>query len=120
MAIERDELDEIVRRITETGGLTDDMLGDVRRLRDELDEREAMLNKYKEDRDSGETRGEVREQGEEITNWKEKFDDLERRYKERFMERPTTPDTVKLDQTEDVRRDGEPQTFDELFERREG
>ncbi len=40
--------DKIMRRIMETGGLTEDMERDVQRLRDEYDEREGILRKYGE------------------------------------------------------------------------
>ena len=41
-------MDKILRRIMETGGLTEDMERDIDRLRSDFDEREGMLRRYGE------------------------------------------------------------------------
>lgn len=43
--------DNILQRIWETGGMTPDMEEDIRRLRDEFDEREGILREYGEEYD---------------------------------------------------------------------
>lgn len=64
-------------------------------------------------------------------DWKAKYEELDKtwrdKYKARFFEgsntdssNTTTPDSVKKEQTEDVKDDGEAVTFDDLFEEREG
>lgn len=66
-------IDSILRRIMETGGMTEDMEKDVQSLRDELNEREGILRKYGEEWD-----GEAEE-----FNWSPKpFDDYRSRYEE--------------------------------------
>ena len=55
----------------------------------------------------------VKEKDELDKSWREK-------YKARFFDGETTPDEVKNEQEEDVIRDGEETTFEDLFEEREG
>ena len=48
-------------------------------------------------------------------------DDWRRRYRERFFSgAETTSQEVKEEQEDDVKRDGGPQTYEELFKEREG
>lgn len=83
-------IEEILKRIIGDRDLTDDMLEDIKKLKDSYDEQQGMAN-----------------------HWKTKYDDLRGRYIERFF---TTPEQVK----EDVKEDGEVKSFDELFDEREG
>ena len=57
-------------------------------------------------------------------NWKQKYDDLDKtwreKYRARFFDGGTTPDDVKKDQKDDVLDDGEEKDFDDLFTEREG
>lgn len=139
MALTKAEHEELLRRIAESGGDTANMLDLMQKLRDDYDEREGMLRKYGEtydgenrdrredrdrdrredrDRDEIEDRRERRDRdrGDEI-DWKERYAELDKRYRERFF---STPTEVIRENTEDIKRDGEKQTFEELFERREG
>ena len=55
-------IDKILRRIMETGSLTEDMERDIDRIRSDFDEREGMLRRYGEtydgeDKDEYEWRG---------------------------------------------------------------
>ena len=86
--------EEILKRIIGDRELTDDMLEDIKKLKDSYDEQQGMANQ-----------------------WKSKYDDLRGRYLERFF---TAPEQVKEDTEEDVKEDGEVKTFDELFDEREG
>ena len=60
--------------------------------------------------------------------WKQKYDDLDKswreKYKARFFEGSTvggtTPDDALASQTSDVQDDGEEKTFEDLFTEREG
>ena len=63
MAMTREEVDTIVKRIAETGGFTDEMMEDVKKLKDELDEREGLLASYSEG---------MKE------DWKSKFEEADR------------------------------------------
>lgn len=129
---------EILRRIMETGGLTDDMEKDVQRLRDDFDEREGILRKFGEVYD-GEDRDEYdwSEKGgdtnvytpkEEEKDWKSEYDTLQKRYIDRFFQgvAPTEEnakrETERIinDQRSDIERDGTTQSFDELLYRTEG
>lgn len=135
-------MDNILRRIMETGGLTESMEADVQRLRDDFNEREGILRRYGEtydgeDRDEydwserepeasgGDT--EVYTPREEDFLWESKYKELEKRYIDRFFGGVPDEDYAKgkteeiiREQTADVIRDGEPQSFDELLYRVEG
>ena len=123
--IDINEAYKIIERIADSGGLDDDMLSDLKKLKDELDEREGMLKKY------GETYG-----GED---WRDRAaraererDEIRRKYRDRFLygmdkkaeevedEKETDGREIKREQKEDIKRDGKKQTFEELFEEREG
>lgn len=123
--IDINEAYKIIERIADSGGLDDDMLGDLKKLKDELDEREGMLKKYGESYD-----------GE---NWRDRAeaaererDEIRRKYRDRFLygedkkaeevkdDKQTSREEIKREQKEDIRRDGKKQTFEELFEEREG
>lgn len=135
-------MSKILRRIMESGELTENMETDVNRLRDDFDEREGMLRRYGEvydgeDRDEYEWRERDRNEEadsdeEEIftpreeeklegEDWKGRYDDLKRQYLDRFFGGTEAEVEEIMDETrEDVKRDGEPQTFDELLFRAEG
>ncbi len=87
-------IDEILKRLIGDRDLTDDMLEDIKKLKDSWDEQ----------------RGEAE-------SWKAKYDELRGKYIDRFF---TSPEDVKRDTEEDVKGDGEIKTFEELFEDREG
>ena len=57
-------------------------------------------------------------------NWKQKYDDLDKtwreKYRARFFDAGTTPEDVKDDQKDDVLDDAEEKDFDDLFTAREG
>lgn len=128
-------MNKILRRIMETGGLTPDMEEDIQRLRDDFDEREGILKKYGEtydgeDRDEYEYTGRdtdeiytPKEEEKDAKDWRTKYEEMKARYLDRFF--GGVDNNKKFEETmdetrEDVERDGEPQTFDELLERVEG
>lgn len=122
-------IDKILDRIWETGGMTPDMEEDIKRLRDEYDERKGILDKYGEEYDGEEDEYEFKERERtvyddtEVEMWRDRYEEMKRRYKERFFGTDKMEDDYKdiIDGTEDdVKRDGRPQTFDELLERVEG
>lgn len=67
---------------------------------------------------------ETRTTSEDENEWKTKYDELDKKwrekYKARFFDAGTSPEEVKKDQKEDVEKDGEETSFDDLFEEREG
>lgn len=131
----RSGMTKILRRIMESGGMTDDMEEDVRRLQDDFDEREGILRKYGETYD-GEDRDEYefserdgtpiytpREEDKLADDWRIKYEEMKKRYLDRFFGTDEIEDdyfeTMRKTR-EDVKRDGGPQSFDELLERVEG
>ena len=127
---------KILRRIMETGGMTEDMERDIERLKDDFDEREGILRRYGEvydgeDRDDYEFSGRdsesiytPREEEKEARDWRSKYERMRDRYLDRFFggsqDMDERFDDVMRETREDVERDGEPQTFNELLERVEG
>lgn len=128
-------MNKILRRIMETGGLTPDMEEDIQRLRDDFDEREGILKKYGETYDgedmdeyeyTGRDTDEIytpKEEEKDAKDWRTKYEEMKARYLDRFFGVVDNDKNFEetMDETrEDVERDGEPQTFDELLERVEG
>lgn len=128
----RSGMEKILRRIMESGGMTEDMEQDIERLIDDFDEREGILKRYGEIYD-GEDRDEydyserddinIYTPKEEEKDWKQEYDNLKERYMNRFFGtsdiKEEFDDTME-DTKEDVKRDGTVQSFDELLERTEG
>lgn len=128
----RSGMEKILRRIMESGGMTEDMEQDIERLIDDFDEREEILKRYGETYD-GEDRDEydyserddinIYTPKEEEKDWKQEYDNLKERYMNRFFGtsdiKEEFDDTME-DTKEDVKRDGTVQSFDELLERTEG
>lgn len=106
---------KILDEIWESGGLTNDMEGLIMRLRDDFDEREGVLKKYGETYD-GDDKDDYDFVENEIEDYKSKYEDLKKKYKERFFGKV---EEIKKEQDDDIKRDGTKQTFDELFEERE-
>ena len=128
----RSGMEKILRRIMESGGMSEDMERDVERLKDYFDEREGILKRYGETYD-GEDRDEydyserddinIYTPKEEEKDWKQEYDNLKERYMNRFFGTSDVKDEFDdtMEETkEDVKRDGTIQSFDELLERTEG
>lgn len=102
----RRSMENVLRRIWDTGGLTPDMENDLKRLQDDFDEREGILRKYGEVYD-GEDKAEydwveTRTAAEaQSTNWEERYSQLKQQYMDRFFgsNRITDTDTVIEDAT---------------------
>lgn len=118
MALTRDEYVELLKHISETGGDTDDMLEALKRLQDDFDEREGMLRELGESRDK-ETYTNDDVFDKDGVKWSEKYDDMRRRYRDRFF---TTGTAVIEAQEEDIEKDSDStkMSYDDLFEDREG
>lgn len=121
-------VEKLLRKIMETGGLTNDMADEIKKLKDELDEREGILRKYGEvydgeDKDEYEWKERQLDAREVPDEWEKKYYDLKKEYVDRFFGTDKVKENVTevLRETEeDVKRDGTEQTIEELFERREG
>lgn len=94
----RRSANNLLQRIWETGGLTPDMEEDIKRLRDDFDEREGILRKYGEvydgeDKDEYEwTETRSAEEGQR-TNWQDEYNRMKQRYIDRFFGGNQTQDT---------------------------
>lgn len=126
----RSGMEKILRRIMESGGMSEDMEQDIERLKDDFDEREGILKRYGEtydgeDRDEYDysERDDINIYTPEEKDWKQEYDNLKERYMNRFFGtsdiKEEFDDTME-DTKEDVKRDGTVQSFDELLERVEG
>lgn len=124
-------MDTLLKRIMETGGLTEDMEKDIERLRGDFDEREGILKKYGEEYDGENDEYEFTENvsRETLSNeWEEKYKELKQRYIDRFFGgieegnegEKGEGEEIKEEQKEDIKKDGEDLSFDNLFEEREG
>lgn len=118
-------MNTLLRRIMETGGMTEDMEKDIQRLKDDFDEREGILRRYGEVYD-GEDRDEYDyTEKENKKDWESEYRTLEKRYLDKFFGEGANPsetsyEEIMNDQETDVKRDSEPQTFDELLFNVEG
>lgn len=128
-------MNKILRRIMETGGMTPDMEEDIQRLRDDFDERDGILKKYGETYDgedadeyefTGRDTNEIytpKEEEKDAKEWRTKYEEMKARYLDRFfggVDNNKNFEETMNETREDVERDSEPQTFDELLERVEG
>lgn len=141
MALTKEEHEGILKRIAESGGFTAEMADDLQKLRDEYDEREGMLRRYGErydgenrDRKDWDDRREEREEEDRVDgdykreglrrsreddeDWRAKYIELKKSYIDRFFN--GAREEITESQDRDIERDGDVQTYEELFERREG
>lgn len=107
----KEEHDEILRGILGDGDLTPEMEDFMDRLRKDFDESLVV--------DEKEANEDVENKGDKEVDYKEKYETLKERYKERFF---TSPEEVKKEQEEDVKNDSESdkKEYKELFKEREG
>lgn len=129
-------MNKILRRIMESGELSEELANDVQRIKDDFDERNSYLSRIGEvytgdDVDEYEfspseatNSYSVNEVEGNESNWENKYNELKRQYLDRFFggvePEGTDIQTIMDDTVTDVQRDGEPQTFDELLDRTEG
>lgn len=137
MAYTREEYENLLKEIANSGGDTPAMMELLQKLRDDYDEREGLLKRYGEERDnrapegSEEERDKIRKESEEDNIEdkgerriayddyvpREDYEELRKKYIERFF---TSPDKAKRMQKENVMDDGKKRSFEELFKEREG
>lgn len=137
MAYTREEYENLLKEIANSGGDTPAMMELLQKLRDDYDEREGLLKRYGEERDkrapegSEEERDKIRKESEEDNIEdkgerriayddyvpREDYEELRKKYIERFF---TSTDKAKRMQKENVMDDGKKRSFEELFKEREG
>ena len=120
----RSGINKLLRSIMETGGMTEDIENNVKRIQDDFDEREGFLKKYGETYD-GEDKDEYdfieKTQIEADENYKGKYEEMRQKYLDRFFGGVENKvEEIEEETKEDVKRDGTEQTFEDLFEKREG
>ena len=101
MAMKKEEHERILKEIVEQfGEPTDELLEKIQVLREDYT-------------------GEETKDGED---WENKYKEMKQKYIDRFFSGDVEEKTkeVKKETKEDVKRDGEEQTYEELFERKEG
>lgn len=118
---------DLLSRIMQTGGMTEDMENDLAKIRDDFDEREGILKRYGETYD-GEDRDEyewkerdgssIYQAGPDEKDWKKEYDNLQDRYLKRFF--GVLPETEKTREEEyqvddTVVESEEPKTLDDLI-----
>lgn len=114
-------VNKLLRRIMETGGLTPDMEEDIKRLKDELDEREGVLRKYGEwydgeDKDEFEYAEKASDHATSDADWERRYRELKERYIDRFF--GGTPEEEERDEESESEEEKEV-TVEELFEKKE-
>lgn len=111
-------IEKLLRRIMETGGMTPEMEDDIKKLKDELDEREGVLRKYGEwydgeDKDEFEYAEKAKDHVSSESEWEKKYKDLKERYINRFF--GSSEPEGKEENEEDIEE--EELTVDDLFEK---
>lgn len=111
-------MEELMKEILSTGGMTEDMESLVKRLQDDFNERQVIIEKYGEAYD-----GEAREYDfvEKANEWEGRYRELEKRYRDKFFANSgtrniDTRDTTILDETANEDTDV---PLDDLLYRRE-
>lgn len=70
--------------------------------------------------DASDTYDELTRRSSDTEDWKTKYEENDAKWRQKYRERFFTSAEIKEEQEENVKEDGEPRTFDELFEEREG
>lgn len=101
--------DNVLKRIVETGGLSEAMMDDIKKIRDDFDEREGILSRYGESYDGEGENYEFTERAKETNEWETKYNELKTNYINRFFggtqsetETTTIEDTATEEPTEEI------------------
>lgn len=113
---------KILKRVMETGGL--ELEEDITRLQTDFEEREGIIKNYgtvPEDEEIDEYEYSPTPAPENTEDFESKYNELKKKYTDRFFGSTAGEvEEVKEDNEEDIKKDGEEQTFDTLFEKVEG
>ena len=93
----------IIRNIIDSGSMTEDMTRDMERLKDELDERNGMLRRYGEITDNEDGSAIFTTNDDE--NWRGKYEEMRKRYYDRFFGDGETEKTVVDDVNKSYERE---------------
>lgn len=96
-----------------------DRLGELAQENDEVMEILAEINTDRDEMESREVYGQNDVFDTDGIRWSEKYDNMRRRYRERFF---SSPEEAKNEQYEDIDKDDDStaMTFESLFDEREG
>ena len=96
-----------------------DRLGELSQENDEVLEILAEINSDRDEMEGREVYGQTDVFDSDGVRWSEKYDNMRRRYRERFF---SSPAEAKEDQVEDIDKDDDStqMTFESLFDDREG
>lgn len=115
MAITFEDVKKIFERINNSSGLNDAMKSDLEELRDNFkfisDERDTNADYKKKYEDSVTSQSSL---SDEVTQWKEKYNDLSNKYRERYSEDTSNVDNVDKDEYALHSRNN-PTSIEELF-----
>lgn len=100
--LNRDEFVSILTSVSEKLGDSEEVMDSLKKIQEDYDER---------------IKNETEAYDADGVSYKEKYDNVQRRYRERFF---TSGEKVKEDQYEDIKKDSSKLTFESLFENREG
>lgn len=100
--LDKEEMKTILQNFSERFGDDETAMNELRRIQEDHEER---IN------------NESRAYDSDGILYSEKYDNLKRRYRERFF---TSDEEIKEDQKEDIKKDSSKLTFESLFENREG
>lgn len=116
-------MERILTRILELSEISPEIVNEVERIKGELNERDKILSNYGKIESGNEEEEEEysykwleneKEEREESDNFKEMYEKLKKDYIARFF---TSPSEIKEETKQDVVRDGDEQTIDELYKR---
>lgn len=96
-----------------------DRLGELAQENDEVMEILAEINTDRDEMEGREVYGQTDVFDSDGVRWSEKYDNMRRRYRERFF---SSPGEAKDDQVDDIEKDDDSteMTFESLFDSREG
>lgn len=105
-----DEMDELIRKLRDD--FDESLRVDKKEVEDEEDKKED-----KDKRVDDEGREDIKSDGD----WKVKYDDLYKKYKERFLDVKTSGSEIKEEQREDIKDDDKStdESFETLFKEKE-
>lgn len=114
----------VLKKIMESGELTEEMEESIERLKNDFEEREGILGKYGQpyDEEAEEYDYVYKTEPDETEDWQKKYSDMKAKYVDRFFGGKEVKEDFEeiIDETvDDVKQDGEILTFDELLEKGE-
>lgn len=113
----------IIERISERNNFDEETINDLESLKNDFEEKESVLRKYgnEYDEDIDEYTFTEKTVLDSTEDYKAKYEDIKKKYLDRFFGGETKEvERVEKNVEEDVKKDGEEKSFDELFKEMEG